>query len=984
MRRGAGGRDPSFAHLPRPVERVDIDAERVLAEPLGIARRLHHDGQDGGPALGSGQLAVHVASLAPGDAEGTGGGADDAGDIDRDLLLADPREGVRLAGVVVERQRAAIGGEVVGLEPLAAQHDRIGRDAADLLDEPREMPGELGIGRIVGSVRRPDGLGLAQLVDLHDPGHDIALQGLPDEGRGKPGDETQLAEGHQPPVLRLDPGRADPVVPGLSGTLVGRFRLRRLAVGGRGPLEHGLLLSGKADGRAGPAAIARAQGMGDGGRTVAEGLRALHPPRPVRRRTAATSGGSRADSRGRGRRSPGGMRSGLASGDEALLHGPRRAAQRRGGGAGTRLGDAEAAARHGSGGARSAARSRPVRARGPAREGRAAARACADCTASHAERRAPGHGGPADGKPGSDGGARAELRAAGDQAVGDSGSEDAEAEEGEGGEDDRHGVLDRGCRAAEACGEFAEEGRADADDDGENQHLHARGDDIAEHAFGQEGGLAEEAEGDQHEARERRQLELDQGDEELDGEDEEGQQDDAPGEHHHEDLHEVLEEGDVAQEIGDGFEDGTTGVDADLGDAARLQELGGGDRAAGSLQAEPGEAIENDPRQGVPVADDVGEDAHEDRLLHEPREDIVVGAPGPEEGGERHVDDDERGGEERDFAAEQPEAGVDIGGEDLQEAVDDTGTAHGSVLPLWRARVIRRIGRRQGGRRIVVALRHGNAEKPVPLLRPEAQAGRIVERGRASVAAGAQRVGSVDRRRRRVGTRERGHLGSVVRTIRDDRHGEGRKPQDQPQRDQKLRETPHVGSASSEHVDGGRRVAGPRRDEAAQLFACLFLACRLSGLFERLRAALGGHQGGEIGQLLRLQRDELIARLRRLQRAGGVLALRDEVGHGCPGPVEIADDAGLGLQRILEACDGCLPAAAGTCHQFRIAESGEPGGVVGVEGVLDAGDIIGDALRLAEQVLGALHRLLQLRKRGMRQAREVAALIHQHRRLVLQ
>ena len=63
---------------------------------------------------------------------------------------------------------------------------------------------------------------------------------------------------------------------------------------------------------------------------------------------------------------------------------------------------------------------------------------------------------------------------------------------------------------------WREQRRADADDDGEHQHLDAGGDDVAEHALGEEGGLAEQAEGDQHEAGERRQLELDQRDEELD------------------------------------------------------------------------------------------------------------------------------------------------------------------------------------------------------------------------------------------------------------------------------------------------------------------------------------------------------------------------------------------------------------------------------------------------------------------------------------
>ena len=41
--------------------------------------------------------------------------------------------------------------------------------------------------------------------------------------------------------------------------------------------------------------------------------------------------------------------------------------------------------------------------------------------------------------------------------------------------------------------------------------------------------------------------------------------------------------------------------------------------------------------------------------------------PSPEQRGERDVDDDQRGGEEGDFAAEQAEAGIDVAGEDLEE-----------------------------------------------------------------------------------------------------------------------------------------------------------------------------------------------------------------------------------------------------------------------------------------------------------------------------
>jgi hypothetical protein len=53
----------SLGILPRPVDGMDIDAERVGPQALRIARRLDHDGQDGGPAFGAGELTVLVAPL---------------------------------------------------------------------------------------------------------------------------------------------------------------------------------------------------------------------------------------------------------------------------------------------------------------------------------------------------------------------------------------------------------------------------------------------------------------------------------------------------------------------------------------------------------------------------------------------------------------------------------------------------------------------------------------------------------------------------------------------------------------------------------------------------------------------------------------------------------------------------------------------------------------------------------------------------------
>src|SRR3546814_13056111 len=78
------------------------------------------------------------------------------------------------------------------------------------------------------------------------------------------------------------------------------------------------------------------------------------------------------------------------------------------------------------------------------------------------------------------------------------------------------------------------------------------------------------------------------------------------------------------------------------------------------------------------VADKVGEDADEQRLLHQAGHDVVVGAPTPEERRERHVDDDQGGGDEGDFAAEETEAAVDVAGEDLEAMVDDAGGIGGA------------------------------------------------------------------------------------------------------------------------------------------------------------------------------------------------------------------------------------------------------------------------------------------------------------------
>ena len=61
-------------------------------------------------------------------------------------------------------------------------------------------------------------------------------------------------------------------------------------------------------------------------------------------------------------------------------------------------------------------------------------------------------------------------------------------------------------------------------------------------------------------------------------------------------------------------------------------------------------------------------------------------------------------------------------------------------------------------------------------------------------------------------------------------------------------------------------IAGAGAQETAELFPALVLRCGLLGGLEALRPPLGRDGCGEIGELLRLQREKLVAGLRCLQR----------------------------------------------------------------------------------------------------------------------
>ena len=292
---------------------------------------------------------------------------------------------------------------------------------------------------------------------------------------------------------------------------------------------------------------------------------------------------------------------------------------------------------------------------------------CGECRASGAN--------SGNRQPCTDGGTGAELRPAGDEAVGDAGAEDGQAEQRKRREDQGQRVADGG-RVVEAVGELPEDRRADADDHGEHQDLHAGRDDVAQHLLGEEGGAAEQAERHQHEAGQRRQLELDQADEELDRHDEEADDDDQPGDQQDRDLDEIVEEAGEAHQPGNRVENRLAGSDADLGEPTRLKELRLAHRSAARLDAESGEGIVDDLGEVVEIADDEGEDADIERLLDQPREHVLVRRHRPEEPGQRDVDGDQHAGEPADVALHETETGIDILREDAEEVVDDAGAAH--------------------------------------------------------------------------------------------------------------------------------------------------------------------------------------------------------------------------------------------------------------------------------------------------------------------
>src|SRR5947208_2640826 len=111
-----------------------------------------------------------------------------------------------------------------------------------------------------------------------------------------------------------------------------------------------------------------------------------------------------------------------------------------------------------------------------------------------------------------------------------------------------------------------------------------------------------------------------------------------------------------------------------------------------------------------------------------------------------------------------------------------------------------------------------------------------------------------------------------------------------------------------EHPHVLELIALSRGQKPPELFSALVLRSRALSCFKALRPALSREGSREIGELLSLKRKDLVAGLRCLQSATGTLARRHKRGRLCAVGVEVADDAGLDAERVLQRSDRVLPA----------------------------------------------------------------------------
>ena len=218
-----------------PCVRMVLESSRlhwndVMKMPSGLAlsSALVRQGrsdlgrEQAGPVLGGAASPLVVASSpAPLHLVGAGAAGEDRDDLDVDGLAAHVGEGIVRLGVLAELADRRPGDEAVGAGPVVADDDGIDALGPREVHPVGQEVAGLGGGRRVGPVRQLDAPRTAVFVDRHHIGCDVGVAGLVDEPAERQGRQAQRAEGGHAPVLGLDDGRADAVVPLLRRALIG-------------------------------------------------------------------------------------------------------------------------------------------------------------------------------------------------------------------------------------------------------------------------------------------------------------------------------------------------------------------------------------------------------------------------------------------------------------------------------------------------------------------------------------------------------------------------------------------------------------------------------------------------------------------------------------------------------------------------------------------------------------------------------------------
>ena len=119
-----------------------------------------------------------------------------------------------------------------------------------------------------------------------------------------------------------------------------------------------------------------------------------------------------------------------------------------------------------------------------------------------------------------------------------------------------------------------------------------------------------------------------------------------------------------------------------------------------------------------------------------------------------------------------------------------------------------------------------------------------------------------------------------------------------------------------EHLHGLRLVTPTSGQKSIELDACLFCVRDRPGAIKALCSRLRRDKRGQIEELARLQRNELVAGLRGLQDADGRLARRDERPDLGPGGVERLNHPSLDPQCIMVADERVLPACLRVTYEL--------------------------------------------------------------------